>query len=124
MWVEYNENPNGRQVGDCTVRAIAKATGSDWLTTFWALALQGAMMGDMPSANSVGNAYLRSIGFRRYPVPDTYPDTYTISDFCTDHPDGVYVVGTGSHVVAVVDGDYYDSWDSGDEIPVYYLRLE
>ena len=38
-----------------------------------------------------------------------------------DHPKGIYVVATGSHVVAVVNGDYYDSWDSGDEIVAYYF---
>ena len=34
-------------------------------------------------------------------------------------PKGTYVLGTGNHVVAVVNGDYYDMWDSGDEIPAY-----
>ena len=24
------------------------------------------------------------------------------------------------HVVAVIDGNYYDTWDSGDKIPIYY----
>jgi hypothetical protein len=27
-------------------------------------------------------------------------------------------------VVAVVDGDYYDTWDCGDEVPVYYFERE
>lgn len=26
----FNPNPEGKQVGDCTVRAIAKATGKSW----------------------------------------------------------------------------------------------
>ena len=24
------------------------------------------------------------------------------------------------HVIAVENGDYYDNWDSGDEVPIYY----
>ena len=34
-----------------------------------------------------------------------------------------YLIGTGSHAVAVIDGDYYDSWDSGNEIPAYFWRV-
>lgn len=49
----HNENPDGRNVGDCTVRAISTALGQEWETTYIALALQGYLMGDMPSANHV-----------------------------------------------------------------------
>ena len=29
-WILYNPSPTGRNVGDCAVRAIAKALGTDW----------------------------------------------------------------------------------------------
>ena len=29
MWIEYNPNPTGKQVGDCSIRAIAKALDVD-----------------------------------------------------------------------------------------------
>ena len=45
---------------------------------------------------------------------------YTVEDFCIDHPHGVYVLGCDGHVLTVVDGLYYDSWDSGGEVPIYY----
>ena len=57
-------------------------------------------------------------------ILDEYPDYYTVEDFCTDHPKGTYVLGTGSHAVAVVDGCYFDAWDSGSEIPIYYFSKE
>ena len=44
--------------------------------------------------------------------------------FCEKYPTGVYVIGTGTHAVAVVDGDYYDSWDSGNEVPSYFWRVK
>jgi len=28
--IYYNPNPDGNRVGDCTVRALCKATGHDW----------------------------------------------------------------------------------------------
>ena len=46
----FNPNPAGKQVGDCTVRAIARATGNGWEETYIGLCLQGLMMGASPSA--------------------------------------------------------------------------
>ena len=77
-------------------------------------------MSDMPSSNHVWGAYLMSKGFERHIIPNTCPDCYTVKDFCEEHPEGTYILATGSHVVAVIDGDYYDTWDSGDEIPIYF----
>ena len=36
----FNPNPAGRQVGDCTVRAISKSTGQSWDETYMGLCLQ------------------------------------------------------------------------------------
>ncbi len=116
----YNNNPNGKRVGDCTVRAISKALGQTWEQTYVGLALQGFLMGDMPSADHVWGAYLRKNGFVRRILPDTCPDCYTVEDFAADHPRGVYLLAIPGHVVCVADGDYYDTWDSGGEVPVYF----
>lgn len=122
MWKQCNPNPNGKLVGDCTVRAISIAIGDDWETTYFGLALQGLVMADMPSANAVTTAYMKNKGFKRRTIPDTCPDCYTVKDFCADHPHGTYVLGIGTHMVAVIDGCYCDSWDSGNETPVYYFE--
>lgn len=120
MHVAYNANPEGQRVGDCTVRAISKAMGQSWERTYTGLALQGFCLCDMPSANHVWGAYLRANGFRREIIPNSCPDCYTVKDFCAEHPKGTYILAISGHVVAVVNGDYYDTWDSGDETPLYY----
>lgn len=119
-YVSYNANPIKKRVGDCTIRAISKAIDQDWERTYVELCLQGFIMCDMPSANHVWGAYLKNKGFRRAIIEDEYPDGYTVSDFCQDNPVGRYVLAISGHVVAVVDGMYYDTWDSGDEVPIYY----
>ena len=106
------------------MRAISKATGKDWGETYLRLCIQGYLDGDMPSANACWGRYLRSIGYRRYIVPDTCPDCYTVEAFCRDHPSGGYVLAISGHVVCAEDGDWYDSWDSGQETPVYYWQKE
>lgn len=120
MWEYYNPNPVGRKVGDCAVRAIAKALGIDWETAYALIASNGFLMGDMPSSDSVWGATLRQNGFNRSAIPNSCPDCYTAADFCRDHPRGTYVLGFGGHVATVIDGVLYDSWDSSNEIPQYY----
>lgn len=121
MYIYYNPNPIGAKTNDCTIRAISKATDKTWTDVYVGLFIKGYSMKDMPASNAVWSAYLIDNGFRRYTLP-TCPDCYTVREFSKDYPDGVYVLGTGTHAVAVIDGDYYDTWDSGDEIPIYYFR--
>lgn len=124
MYEKYNPNPLKNNVGDCVIRSISKILGYDWERTYIELAIQGFMMCDMPSANNVWGAYLRSKGFNRHIIPDYCPDCYTVEDFANDNPNGDYILATGTHVIAVSRGNYYDSWDSGDEIPIYYWSKE
>ena len=81
-------------------------------------------MGDLPSANSVWGAYLRNRGFKRAIVPNTCPDCFTVEDFCREHPRGMFVLALDGHVVTVVDGDYFDTWNSGNEPVLYYWYKE
>ena len=88
------------------------------------IALKGFELCDMPSSNSVWAAYLRQRGFHRFLITDSCPDCYTIKDFCFDFPRGAYLLATGSHVVTAIDGDYFDAWDSGNEVPVSFWTKE
>lgn len=123
MWIEYNTNPFGLRVGDCVIRAISKALEKPWEDVYVELCIQGFMMGDLPSSNAVWSAYLRHKGFNRYTITSR-PDSYNVEDFCQEHPKGVFVIGTGTHAVAIIDGCYYDAWQSGREPVVYYFEKE
>lgn len=123
-WVEFNNNPAGRRVGDCAVRAVSVALGTDWETAYTMIADAGYGMGDIPSSNSVWGAVLRQNGFYRMAIPSDYPEDYTAAEFCEDNPHGVYVLGFGNHVATVVDGDIYDSWNSENDIPQYFWYLK
>jgi hypothetical protein len=49
----------------------------------------------------------------------------TVKSFAMSHPKGKYIVSVAHHVVAVVDGMYYDTWDSGyKSLYGYYTKVE
>lgn len=120
MYKKFNPNPAGKSVGDCTVRAISAATGKDWYETYTGLSIEGLTMCDMPSADNVWGAYLKKLGYQRQVIPDTCPDCYTVAEFAAEHPAGVYLLALSGHVVCIINGDWYDTWDSGAEVPLYY----
>ena len=124
MFISTNPNPMNKFTSDCVVRALSIAQEQTWDKTYIELCGVGFQMGDWGSSNAVWGAYLKDKGFLRYIIPNTCPKCYTIKQFCKDYPLGTYILATGSHVVAVIDGDYYDTWDSGNEVPIYYWKKE
>lgn len=123
MFIQANPNPKSARVGDCVIRAITIAVNSVWEKVYSELCAYGFVMCDMPSSNAVWSQYLKDRGYVREIIDEPCDGCYTIRDFCADYPDGTYILGTGSHVVAVIDGNYYDTWDSGGEVPIYMWRI-
>lgn len=119
MWVKFINNPCGRLVGDCAVRAVANALNTTWEDAFLKIVTAGYGMCDMPSSNSVIWAVLRQHGFKQKPRTEICDDCYTVRNFCSRNPKGIFVIFTSGHVVCAIDGNYYDSWDSGNEIVLY-----
>ena len=122
MYVYENLNPQGKNVGDCAIRAVAKATGQTWIQAYMALYVHGLQLADLANSDAVWTSYLRNKGFTRGVIPDTCPDCYTVADFAEDHPVGTFVLGTGSHAVAVIDGTIFDAWDSSNAIPIFFMQ--
>ncbi len=121
-YIFFNPNPSKKLVGDCVIRGISKLTNQDWKTVHTELCVQSYSMDDIPSSNAVWGALLYKKGYRNHVIPDTCPNCYSVKRFCLEHPQGKYLLATGSHVIAVEDGDYYDTWDSGDEVPMYMWK--
>lgn len=124
MFIEFNNNPCGRRVGDCAVRAISKALDTTWEGAYITLALNGLQMCDAMNADSVIGATLRQHGFERKSLSNTCPDCYDTAEFCKEFPRGIYVLFYGGHVATVIDGNLYDAFDSSGETPQYYWEKE
>lgn len=122
MFRQLNVNPAKRKGDDCTVRAISLVLDKSWEDTYLDLCVYGLKYSDMPSANHVWGAYLTDKGYTRHIIPNSCPNCYSVKQFTKEHKKGSYILALHGHVVAVIDGDYYDSWDSGNEIPLYYWK--
>lgn len=123
-YVFFNNNPSNKRVGDCAVRAVSKATEQSWTDAYIGLCAEGLAFKDMPSSNYVWGMYLKKFGFEEHMVSSVCPDCVTVSQFAKDHPKGRYVLATQNHVVTVDEGNYFDTWDSGNEIVLYYFQKE
>lgn len=115
-----NVNPKRKSVGDCVIRALSIALDKPWEETYLDICAQGFKMADMPSANHVWGQYLRENGFNRV----TAEPNMTVSEFCEKNEQGIYILGCDKHVLTAIDGHYFDSWDSGDEIVEYFWELK
>lgn len=124
MYIYQNLNPHDEKIDDCVIRAIALVTNKSWDEIYWDLAVRAAIVKDLPNANQVWIPYLYEIGYKRYMVPDICPVCYTVRQFVNDHRHGVYILWDGKHVVAAVDGNYIDNYDSGGNIVSSYFCKE
>ena len=123
-YVFFNPNPEGQKVGDCAVRAVSKAIGKNWTDTYIGLCSEGLAYRDLPSSNYVWGMFLKKYGFEEHMISSVCPDCITVRRFAKEHRKGIYVLACQNHVVCEIDGDYFDTWDSGDEIVLYYYKKE
>ena len=116
----YNPNPFQRHIDDCTQRALSKALGVDWDTAHVILDSIAIDKGYTSDDKAVFWEALRKNGFEREAIPNTCPECYTAEDFANEHFKGTYVLAFGNHVVTVIDGVIYDTWDSRKMIPFFH----
>lgn len=121
MWKYYNPNPLNKNTGDCAVRALSKALDCSWDKAKTYLDVYSMEEAEVETSDIVWGKILHEHGFKMETVLCESCKNDLIQ-FCKDNPKGIFVVKLPNHVVTVVDGCYYDSWDSGKEIPIYCWR--
>lgn len=122
MWIKANPNPAKKEVPDCVIRAISIALNRPWLDVYDELCYLGRQEYNMPSADSVWGLYLYHLGFEPFVLPSC-PQCVTVEEFTKMYPRGTFIIGTGSHAVAIINGNFYDSWNSGSETCSFFWRI-
>ena len=123
MWIYANPNPEKKNVPDCVIRAICIALNKSWGEVFNELSEVAARDHSITSDDHVWGHYLWCLGFIPFILPESCPECVTIRSFAEIFNHGTYIIGTGYHAVAVINGDYYDTWDSGNEVPTFFWKI-
>lgn len=103
------------EYGDCVIRALTKVTGKAWEDVFDDLVPIARKLQCMPNGKPCYKAYLESNGFVYHGVSNAKGTKRpTVDRFSKDHTIGTYFARVAHHVIAIIDGVYYDTWDSGE----------
>lgn len=108
MYQYYNNNPLGRNVSDCVVRAIALATQHSWDDTYIYLSNYARNEGITFSEVEFINEYL-SQHYERYCQKGE--KVITVGDFSDLKLPGRWLVTMNNHITCVIDGVIYDTFD-------------
>lgn len=110
----YNPNPLKKETGDCVVRAFCKATGKDWDVVYKELFELGFELKVMPNSRDNWKEYLDRNNFIKHSIKVSRGSRRpTVDSFARNNPKGTFVLQVANHIVTVVDGYYYDTWDCG-----------
>ena len=122
--------PNSKDLkdryGDCTIRALSKAMNCTWVEAFDMMIpicreAQVSNIFDAPAETR--NPLIESLGFKYIGISNKRgAKRPTVSEFAKDHPTGRYICNVANHEVAVADGKYYDTWDSGNRYLYGYFE--
>ena len=115
-WIEYNPNPNhNTKANDCTIRAYCAAENLEWDDAYDIACRYGKDLAFMPNdGKAVTKVVEDEFGYVKHKLLKEERGM-TVNEFAIKHNKGTYLVMVASHLVAVIDGEYYDSWDSGNK---------
>ena len=115
----------GSSFGDCTIRALSKALELSWIEAYDVTVplcrkYYCSNIFDMPLA--FRKEALKELGFSYTGIAITKGSKRpTVAKFASEHPSGTYILSLASHIVAVKDGLYYDTWNCGNKAVYGYF---
>lgn len=130
----YNANTNNKDTNDCVARSISLALGIDYDEVKRGLKKVAHKL-NLPSWNYFDGftQYIREhVGYNiiwRKPA-EVFNKSLTVKEFSQELDIGTYLLlcgkaeGSTSHMVACIDGNYYDSWDSSNRIVSYFMVID
>lgn len=100
--------------GDCVIRALTKVMNKEWLEVFDEIHPISREMQVPFNCKPCYEEYLKQNGFEYTGISNKKGSKRpTVEGFALAHKKGTYYLNVANHCVAVVDGKYYDTWDSG-----------
>lgn len=117
-WHEYNPNPKERNIGDCTLRSYCAAFGISWDKAFdiaSKVAKENSSMIQYVADKVLVEEFNCVVDEKYNKKMVKSKDRIKVNEFALSHPYGTYILHVPKHQVTVINGEYWDSWDSGDK---------
>lgn len=104
-----------KNADDCAIRAMMKLTDRDWITCYDELCDLGRKKKRMPNEWKIIELWLKNHGYIKRSFGKLHKGQHrlTVSEFVKQHNNGHFLLNLRGHVVACINGFYYDSWDCG-----------
>lgn len=124
-YYQPNEKDLKDRQGDCAIRAMTKFFGISWREAFDRLVDYARESQTMINSLTNIRAYMEDHGIPYESIyePKARKKT-TVSMFVKDHKQGMYILyvrsGYQTHLVAVQNGQYFDTWNCGNKIVYGY----
>lgn len=118
FYINTNPHPDGKNVGDCVVRAVTIATEEDYLETRRHLNRIKKELNESSYKNrKFIHKYAKLNNWEKisFPVVKGEP-RMRAGEFASKYPEGTYILNMTGHVAAVSDGFLRDSWDSSNKM--------
>lgn len=111
--------------GDCVIRSLTKAMNKEWIEIFHELLPIAESFQCMPNSDVCYKTYLKQNNFTYHGISNKKGSIRpTVESFAKDHKQGTYVLSIAHHLVTCVDGQYFDTWDSGQKSLYGYYEKE
>jgi len=124
-FILHNANPKGRKnVGDCVIRAFSFASGKSWEQTLTDLFNISLDIKSVPNDKDTIEKYAKNLGYITKKAEVINGHKPTVESFASSHKQGKYILRVAQHIVTVLDGKYYDTWDCGEKSVYKYWKVD
>lgn len=128
QYYQPNKKDLKDHVGDCQIRALSKVLNLSWVETFdliTPICREFQIMDIFSCDLEKTKEAMSRMGFVYTGISNKKGSHRpTVKEFTSSHKKGKYIVSVAHHVVAVVDGRYFDTWDSGEKYLYGYYELQ
>ncbi len=116
----YNRNPDGDRENDCVTRAISLATGISY----------PEIRKKLFHVSKLYNCPKLTLCCYRHLLDDVFKlqrvncEGFTVGEFATRYPCGVYLVRMDGHISTIISGDIIDIFDCSDMLLTDAWKVE
>lgn len=127
-FIQFNANPKDRNVGDCVIRALSKATGKSWEEVYDDLYVIGRKKKRMMNDPHTYKEFLKNNNFTIQPAERDFNGKVLLVEEFADQiskfqKDRIFIIHTRKHLTVVINGDIYDTWNtSKQKTGKYYMN--